>query len=228
MPVLTVRCGAGLKDPRKKETKKKVEETEEEEEEDEEEDDDETGDDEGDGDDEDCEDDEENETEDEGADEDTDEDEEEKEEEEENEGESEDEYADENEEDENEDNEEDEQDLKPCTLFDIHFPYTDDPVNDGEDYIPEVAEHDCWESGHVHALINPGIDICNILEFPAPMARYYWFKARASEHSGAKVTREIRDGASHKILKWQVADEELANLSHKLASEQNWEIGEKG
>ncbi|KAG0021263.1 hypothetical protein BGZ82_011384, partial [Podila clonocystis] len=149
--------------------------------------------------------------------EDTDEEEELESEDEESENEDEDEDADEDEED-----EEVEQDIKPCPLFDIHFPYTDDPVDDGEDRTPEVTEHVCWESDHVHALINPGIDICNILEFPAPMARYYWFKARASEHSGAKVTREIRDGASHKILKWQVADEK-AQLSYKLASEQNWE-----
>ncbi|KAG0033907.1 hypothetical protein BGZ81_006928 [Podila clonocystis] len=195
MPVLTIRCGAGMNDPRKK-TKTKEEEDDEEEEEDDADEDDESDDDNDEY-------------------EDTDEEEELEDEDEESENEDEDEDADEDE------GEEVEQDIRPCPLFDIHFPYTDDPVDDGEECTPEVAEHVCWESDHVHALINPGIDICNILEFPAPMARYYWLKARASEHSGAKVTREIRDGASHKILKWQVAEE--VRLSYKLASEQNWE-----
>lgn len=88
-----------------------------------------------------------------------------------------------------------------CRVWSICMPY------EGEgDFTPHQAQHSCVvaHNSKERSLVNGNMAICNILDFPAPLARRYWYHARRTEHDGSTETPEAAASGSHLLLLWNV------------------------
>ncbi|KAG0320633.1 hypothetical protein BG000_003491 [Podila horticola] len=85
------------------------------------------------------------------------------------------------------------------------------------------VQHNCPGTGSKseRGMINAGVVICELPDFPEPLARRYWYWARQQESDGAAEVQENPLPLSHRLLRWQVDREQAIALSHERAEEQN-------
>lgn len=109
-----------------------------------------------------------------------------------------------------------------CNKWSLHFPYSDAILANGG-FETRQVQHNCPGTGSKseRGMINAGVVICELLDFPEPLARRYWYWARQQESDGAAEVQENPLPLSHRLLRWQVDREQAIALSHERAEEQN-------
>ncbi|KAG0339657.1 hypothetical protein BG000_001677, partial [Podila horticola] len=80
-----------------------------------------------------------------------------------------------------------------CDKWSIYFPCDDSRTATGECKRRQV-QHRCAENGgkSMRGIINGGVVVCRLTEFPAPMARRYWHQARSKEYAGGQIKEDVQ------------------------------------
>lgn len=97
-----------------------------------------------------------------------------------------------------------------CDRWSIYYPF-DKGVQPSGTFKNRQVQHSCPRTGKKseRGIINGGVAICDLLQFPSPLSRRYWHQVRSDEYTQGQ-TGELSQSNSYSLLGWHVLDRDGA------------------